>query len=127
MPEYKPGRGHPIGVDNVKNDKNILTYSDELHGKMFYIMCSKPFWNCHNDEVLVKDYASHLRNIHHREIDPVQERLMKASCIHGLKIQKWRQGKYVWAPFKEEIPPALYEMHMWAIARELADKGKENG
>lgn len=113
--EYRPGRGHPISVDK---DKSILTYSDELHGTTFYIMCPKHTFLCKNDEVLVKDYAEHLRLKHNVQIDPVQDRLMKRACVHGLRIGKSRQGKYVWAPFPIQLPETIYEKHLEEIIKE---------
>lgn len=113
--EYHPGKGHPITVDK---DKSILTYTDELHGKAFYVMCPKRTLFCKNEEVLVKDYALHLSEKHNIIIDPIQDRLMKRACIHGLRIGKSRQGKYVWAPFPTQIPETIYEKHLEEIIRE---------
>ena len=113
--EYRPGRGHPISVDK---DKSILTYSDELHGTTFYIMCPKHTFLCKNDEVLVNDYAEHLRLKHNVQIDPQPERLIKRPTLNALRIGKSRQGKYVWAPFPIQLPETIYEKHLEEIIKE---------
>lgn len=115
--EYRPGKGPPIKVDPTGRSNKTESYDPEIHGYAI-VMCSKPFYNCHNDEVYVKDYEAHLSSIHHRRIDPVQDRLMKSAAMIKPSLRK---SKYVWAPFPEELSPTIYEMHMWNIAREQAD------
>jgi hypothetical protein len=114
--DYSSGSGHPLPV-NLSDE--------ERHGSLLQkptvVMCTRRGGlYCHNDEVLPENYEEHLKQKHKMYIDPVQERLM----WQAVAIPRKLRGRFVWAPFPEQIPHTLYQMHLAEILKE--NRAKSN-
>ena len=118
--DYSPGSGHPTAVQLSVRERYG---SGEETEKPTVVMCTRRGgFFCHNDEVLPEDYAKHLRTRHKMYMEPVQERLMWQSVAIPRKLR----GRFVWAPFPEQIPHTLYTMHLAELLKENRER-KESG